>query len=129
MLLNAYAVLLALAFYLNRHDRRMLMLTLAVGASVFLPMPRHSAFLFYLFCMLAELLVALIAIILQARGRELILSLCAALELTHVMGYILDGSSTLSSYRVIVPVLEAAQLVACIALSPAIFARLQNRLP
>lgn len=129
MLLQAYAALVVLALYLNRRDRRMLLLTLAVGVSVLMPVPRDSAAVFYAACITAELIVALIAMILRTRGSELIMSLCAALELTHIMGYILDGSGHLSSYRVIVPVLEAAQLVACVCLSPAIFARLQNRLP
>ena len=129
MLLQAYAALLALAFHLNRRDRRMLLLTLAVGVSVFLPVPRESAEVFYAACVAAELVVALVAMLAAARATELIMSLCVALELTHIMGYILDGSGQLSSYRVLVPVLEAAQLVACVCMSPAIFARLQNRLP
>lgn len=129
MLLNVYAVGLAVAFYLNRHDWRMLLLTLAVGVSVFLPVPRQSALVFYGFCMVAELLVALIALALQARGSELIVSICVVLEVAHLMGYILNGYPPLSSYRVIVPVLESAQLLTCVCMSPALFVRLQNRLP
>lgn len=129
MLLNAYAALVILGLYLNRHDRRMLLLTLAVGVSVFVPVPRHTAFAFYSFCIGAEFIVAVIALLLRARASEMILSMCAALELTHIMGYILDGSDHLSSYRVIVPVLESAQLLACVLMSPPLFSRLQNRLP
>jgi hypothetical protein len=128
MLLNAYAILLALAFWLNRHDRRMLLLTLAVGVSVFLPVPKSSAFAFYASCICAEFLVGLVAFVLRARGSEMVLSACVVLEIAHLMGYILNGYPPLSSYRIIVPVLESAQLVACVAMSPALFARLQNRL-
>lgn len=129
MLLNAYAVLLAAAFVLNRHDRRMLLLTLVVGVSVFVPVPRQSAEVFYAFCISAELLVMFLAWRIKAQGSELVMSFSFALAWLHVMGYAVDGSSTLSTYRILVPMLEAALLVACVCTSPAIFARLQNRLP
>lgn len=129
MLLNAYAILVALGLYFNRHDWRMLALTLVVGASVFYPVPRDSAFIFYASCMAAEVLVALIAWSLHARASDLVVSLCVVLELTHVMGYLLNGYPALSSYRVIVPLLEAAQLAACVCMSPVLFHRLRNRNP
>lgn len=128
MLLNAYAILLGLGLYLNRHDRRMLALTFVIGVSVFIPVPRESAFTFYTFCMVAELAVALIAWRLDARATDLVISICIVLELAHVMGYILNGYPPLSSYRIIVPILESAQLVTCICMSPALYHRLQNRL-
>ena len=127
MLLNAYALMLALALYLNRHDRRMLGLTVVVGLSVFLPVPKSSALAFYGFCFVAELVVILLALRLHAQGSELIVSLCVVLELAHVMGYILNGYPPLSSYRAIIPILESAQLVTCICMSPALYARLRNR--
>jgi hypothetical protein len=127
MLLNAYAILLGLGVYLNRHDRRMLALTFVIGVSVFLPVPRQTAFAFYTFCIIAELLVALIAWRLNTRATELVIGICAVLVLAHVMGYILNGHPSLSSYRVIVPLLESAQLLTCVCMSPSLYARLQNR--
>jgi len=129
MLLNAYAVLVAAGLYLNRHDWRMLALTLVVGASVFYPVPRDSALIFYASCMATEVLVALIAWSLNTKASDLVVSLCAVLELAHLMGYILNGYPALSSYRIIVPLLEAAQLVTCVCMSPALFHRLRNRNP
>lgn len=127
MLLTAYAALFTVGLYLNRGDRRMLLLTLVVGASVFIAVPRHSAFIFYTFCILADLLAAILAITLRARASELVVSICVALEAVHVMGYILDGYPPLSSYRILVPILESAQLVACVCMSSALYRRLQNR--
>jgi hypothetical protein len=127
MLLNAYAILLGLGFYLNRHDRRMLALTFAIGVSVFIPVPRDTAFAFYTFCIAAEACVALIAWWLDTRATELVVGICIVLVLAHVMGYILNGHPSLSSYRVIVPLLESAQLLMCVCMSPSLHARLQNR--
>lgn len=129
MLPLAYIALASAALYLNRRDPRMLLLTLAVGVSVFLPVPKHSAFAFYGFCIMAELTVGLTALVLRARGSEIIVSLCVVLEIAHVMGYILNGYPPLSAYRIIVPILETAQLVTCVCMSPALFFRLQNRTP
>jgi hypothetical protein len=127
MLWNAYTVLLGIAFYLNRHDWRMLALTFVIGVSVFAPVPRESALAFYGFCFAAELAVAIVALLLRARGSELVVSICVVLEVAHVMGYILNGYPPLSSYRVIVPILESAQLVTCICMSPVLHLRLRNR--
>lgn len=125
---NAYALMLAAALFLNRHDRRMLALTAIVGVSVFIPVPRDTAFEFYTFCMAAEMFVAVVAWHLNARASELIISFCIVLELAHVMGYILDGYPPLSSYRIIVPILESAQLAACLLMSPVLYERLRNRI-
>ena len=127
MLHVAYAVLLALAVAFNWSDRRALLLTLVVGMSVFLPAPHTSAIAFYGFCFLAEALVALIAIRLAAGATELIVSICVVLEIAHIMGYILNGYPPLSAYRVIIPLLESAQLVTCICTSPVLLTRLRNR--
>lgn len=123
-----YAVMLVLALVLNGRDRRMLALTAVIGVSVFIPVPRATAFEFYSFCMAAELVVALLAWRLDAKASELIISFCIVLELTHIMGYILDGYPPLSSYRIMVPILETAQLAACIAMSPMLYERLRNRI-
>lgn len=129
MLFNIYAIMAGLALFLNRADWRMVFLTLAVTASVFVPVPRESAEMFYAFCMAAEALVAIIAWRLKARASELVISACMVLELVHIMGYSLNGYPPLSSYRVLVPLLELAQLTACICASPTLYARLQNRSP
>lgn len=127
MLLQAYAALLGLGLYLNRHDRRMLALTCVIGVSVFMPVPRDTAFTFYTFCIAAEFIVVLLAWRIDARATELVIGICIVLVLAHVMGYILNGYPALSSYRVIVPLLESAQLLTCVCMSPALHARLQNR--
>lgn len=127
MLHLAYAVLVCLAFYLNRRDRRMLLLTAAVTVSVFLPAPRHSAVVFYAFCVAAECLVALVAHRCQCAGSRAVIWLCALLVLNHLMGYSLDGSTPLSPYRAVVKLLETSQLVACMAFSPTLVHILRNR--
>lgn len=130
MYLQACALLFTAGLWLNRSDRRMLALTVLVAASVFLPVPRDSAEQFYLFCIAAETVVALVALaLIRARGSELIASLCIVLIVVHVMGYIMDGYPRLSGYRILVPILESLQLVACLCMSPAIYPRLRNRLP
>lgn len=129
MYLQACAVLFTVALWLNRRDRRMLVLTMVVGASIFVPVPRDTALQFYTFCIAAETVVALLALAaIRARASELVASICIVLIVVHVMGYIMDGHPPLSGYRILVPILEAAQLAACALMSPALFTRLRNRL-
>lgn len=127
MLYVAYFGLASAAFYVNRRDPRMLLLTLAVGVSVFIPVPRHTAFAFYGFCISAELVVGLTAWILSARGSTSIMCICVLLVINHIMGYALDGSQPLSPYRAVVKLLECGQLLACVACSTAVANTLRNR--
>lgn len=104
----------------------MLALTLLVGASVFAPVPSHSEFAFYGFCIAAELTVALVAWGLRARASGMIVNVCVLLVITHLMGYALDGSPPFSPYRSLVKLLEVSQLVVCLALSPVLAPFLRN---
>jgi hypothetical protein len=126
MLLQAYAILLAIGLALNLKDRRMLAVTALVGASLFIPVPRDTALHFYSFCIAAECVVALVALRIGGRGAVSIAELCLLLVIAHCMGYALDGSPPLSPYRVIVKLLETSQLVCCIVASPYIATRLRN---
>lgn len=127
MYLTACGALLGASFLLNLHDRRMLALTLLVGVSIFIPVPRHDADVFYTFCIAFEMGVAFVALLLNARASVVVAELCALLAITHLMGYALDGNPPLSPYRVIVKLLEISQLTACVALSPSLVDILRNR--
>ena len=130
MYLQACAGLLFVGLILNRHDRRMLALTILVGTTIFIPVPRDTALQFYLFCIASETLAAIVAVtFIRARASEMVASVCVLLVLLHVMGYIKDGYPALSAYRILVPLLESLQLVTCILMSPALYARLRNRQP
>lgn len=127
MLQQAYAVLLLIAFVLNWRDWRMLALTIIVGLSVFVPVPRDSGAVFYSFCAAFEAVVLFVALMLRARASEVIASLCIVLILAHIMGYCMNSWNALSSYRLIVPLLESVQIASCVLMSPALFHRLRNR--
>jgi hypothetical protein len=127
MLHQAYAVLLLVAVLVNWRDWRMLALTLMVGVSVFIPVPRDSGAVFYSFCAAFEAVVLFSALLLRARASEVIASLCIVLILAHIMGYCMNSWNALSSYRLIVPLLESAQIVACVFWSPVLFHRIRNR--
>ena len=118
--------LLATAVVLNMQDRRMLALTLAVGASVFLPVPSHTQLQFYGTCITVELVIAAFAVFYQSRATGLIFYCCIALIASHLMGWVTDGSTPFSPYRVIVKLLECAQLLACVASSPVLTPILRN---
>ena len=126
MYLLACAALTLVALAVNRADTRMLALTLVVGASIFIPSPDLYD-QFYLFCLASESAVALIALVLRARASALVAACCAALILSHIVGYYADGSAPFSPYQVIVKLLEFAQIAACAALSPRFAPILRNR--
>lgn len=122
----ACAALLAIGLVLNWQCRRMLAVTLIVGISVFLPAPHESAEKFYFFCIVAEVIVGLLAWASQSRAGTIIADICVLLVIAHVLGYALGGSPPFSPYRVIVKILEVSQLVVCAALSPILAPILRN---
>lgn len=121
-----YLVLLALAIGLNRKDGRMLTLIAVVGVSVFIPAPREWPN-FYIFCISAEIIVALLALRLKAAASAPVILLCVALVIAHIMGYYKDGYPNLSPYRVIIPCLETLEILCCILASAPISSILRNR--
>lgn len=125
MFIIACSLMLLISLWVNRTDRRMLALTLVVGAAFFLPTPDVYD-QFYVFCISAECLVALLALTIRADGSVLVAEVCALLVITHLLGYSLDGSPPFSPYRVIVKLLEFSQIAACAALSPVIAPILRN---
>lgn len=126
MYLFACGVLVMAGLVANITDRRMFTLTAVVGASVFLSVPRESAGQFYLFCSLAEIAVAFLAVAARARASSAIVNLCVFLVIVHALGYSLDGNPPFSPYRGIVKLLEVMQLAACIILSPVLAPLLRN---
>lgn len=127
MYLVACCVLLAVATALNLRDRRMLVLTLAVGINVFFPVPAHTQAQFYGTCIMLELSVLATAVFYPSRASCIAIYASLALIVVHFMGWTLDGSPPLSPYRALVKILECAQLVACVALSPVLTPKLRNR--
>lgn len=106
----SYALLLAAALALNAREHRMLALTLVVGAGIFAPIPDA---LFYLICMLVELLVGLVAYRIAAPASWLIVRMSAMLFVLHALGWWLDGYPAASPYHVSVRLLEHAELLFC----------------
>lgn len=126
MYLIACGVLLALATVLNLTDRRMLMLTLAVGINVFFPVPSFTQAQFYGTCIALESMVLIVAVFYSARASGISVFSCVLLIITHLMGWTLDGSQPFSPYQLIVKSLEVIQLLACVALSPVFTPILRN---
>lgn len=122
----ACLALLGLAVCLNARDRRLLALSLLVGASVFTPTPREYDN-FYLFCISFEIIVALVALRLNTAASVPIFILCFVLVIAHVMGYYKDGFPPFSPYRAIVPTLETLEILCCVLASAPILSRLHNR--
>lgn len=127
MYLQACGTLFLTALILNIKDIRMLFLTLIVGVSIFIQVPSDSAETFYSFCVLFELLIAVLAWSTKREAGFLIANACVLLVIAHVMGYSLDGSAPLSPYHVIVKLLELIELGICVALSPVVAPVLRNQ--
>ncbi len=114
----AYASLLGAGLWANRAEPRMLMLVSVVGASIFLPLPMPStATLWYLQCLIVEVAVAFSAYSLRAPVSLLIVFLSALLGILHGVGMVVGPQPGISAYRVGVPIIEFAELVACLLLS------------
>jgi len=92
----------------------MLALALVVGAGIFFPVPDAC---FYLVCALIELLVALLAVRIDAQASALVIRMSVMLIVFHGLGWLLDGYPVASPYHMGVKLLEHAELVACILLS------------
>jgi len=127
MYLLACGFFLAVATVLNLKDRRMLALIGIVSINIFYPIPMDSYYGFYVYCIMLEIMVAVVAVFYPSRASCLTLHICAALIIAHVMGMSLDGSPPLSPYRVIVKILECAHIAACLALSTVLMPHLRNR--
>jgi len=111
-----YLALLALAAWVNWKDRRMLALTTAVAASIFVPAPTEWP-TYYIFCGLAEIVVALVALRLRAAASVAIAGICAVLVFVHFMGYYRDGSHPFSQYRALQAILELSEIL-CLSYVP-----------
>lgn len=121
--MTSYAILLWAALVLNAGDMRMFALALVVGAGIFFPVPDA---LFYLVCMLVELLVALLSIRINAQASALVVRMSAMLFVFHGLGWALDGYPVASPYHAAVKFLEHAELVLCCFFSRPILARCSN---
>lgn len=119
----SYAILLWAALLLNVGDMRMFVLALVVGAGIFFPVPDA---LFYLVCMLVEILVALLALRIDAQASAMVIRMSAMLFVFHGLGWALDGYPVASPYHAAVNFLEHAELVMCCLFSRPILARLNN---
>lgn len=127
MYLPACGSLLLVAIILNFLDIRMLALTIAVGVTIFIPVPSSTAFQFYSFCIFSEALLGVFAYWTKTEAGFLVANACFLLVIAHLMGYALDGSAPLSPYHVIVKMLETLELGVCIALSPVLTPILRNQ--
>lgn len=106
-----YAILLSLSFWLNRNDLRMLALTFFVGAGIFFPVPDEN---FYLYCISIEIIVLVVADIVNVNASKFVMGCLCILISSHLLGMIFDGYLEDSPYRILVPLFEYAQIVACI---------------
>lgn len=117
MYLIACGALLASGLILNIADRRMLALTAIVGVNIFVPIPAESAAQFYTSCIFAETMVIIVCLSAKARASCFLIHLSVFMIITHIGGFVLDGSAPLNPYRVIIKFFEVSQLLTCVALS------------
>ena len=117
MFLLACGILLTAGLVLNSTDRRMLSLTAIVGVNIFMPIPAETAAQFYSSCIIAELMVIVVCLAVKGRATCLLVHISIFMILTHIGGFVLDGSAPLNPYRLIIKFFEVSQLLTCVALS------------
>jgi hypothetical protein len=109
-----YQFLFGAALALNLGNRKMLALTMVVGAGIFAPVQDAN---FYLICMLGEILIGLLAYRIDAYASGVIIGISVLLAMFHAMGYFFDGYPIASPYHILVKISEHAEIFSCIILS------------
>ena len=122
----AYAALLGLSLWLNRADRKMLLLSVLVGGSFFMEVPRGSAAEFYGVCLTIEVVLAVAALAIGARASLIVAEICLVMVAAHIMGWATNGYAPASPYKGIMLITEYAQIVVCILASRSALDRLRN---
>ncbi len=110
----SYVVLLALALILNAKNKKMFVLSLVVGANIFIPIPNEN---FYLICILFEILTALLAYKIDVPASRVVIRISSLLVVFHALGYWFDGHPPESPYHILVKICEHSNLLACIIFS------------
>lgn len=123
------AAAFTLALVLNIGAWRPFLLACLVGAGFFMPAPMHSWQAFYTFCILGEIVIALIALTLRAPASSMVALLNSIIAVVHGLGAWLDGGAENSPYIAIVPALGYAEFAACILLSAPLIGWVKNRVP
>lgn len=122
----AYAALLGLSLWLNRADRKMLLLSVLVGGSFFMEVPRGSPAEFYGVCIAIEIVLAVAALALGARASLIVAEICLVMVAAHIMGWATNGYAPASPYKGIMFITEYAQIAVCILASRSAICRLRN---
>lgn len=92
----------------------MLALSLIVGFSLLVPVGLFTTYYtFYPVCAAAEVLFALLAAYLCARASYFVCNIWVMLIPFHLIGWAYGGYADDSPYRVLIKMLEYAQIVAC----------------
>ena len=122
----AYAALLGLSLWLNRADRKMLLLSALVGGSFFMEVPRGGPAEFYGVCLTIEVVLAVAALAIGARASLIVAEICLVMVAAHIMGWLTNGYAPLSPYKGIMFITEYAQIAVCILASRSAIERLRN---
>lgn len=91
----------------------MLALTLAIGASYFMPMHLVADRThWYLIVITVELCICALALALKTRASAIVAIICLMLEFNHVTGWVFGGHKPDSPYYVVVNFLEYLEIFA-----------------
>lgn len=105
----------------------MLLLTLLVGLSYFLPVHLITdRSVWYAVCIGAELFVLCSALLLRTKASVAIAVVCTLLLINHFNGLFFNGHLESSPYQIIVPYLEYIELLACSLFSSKIINKLKE---
>ncbi len=124
----AYAVLLCAAMWFNRGCWRMFILSLVVGAGVFVPAPWiYPTWIWYTKLIASETLVIVGAVLLKTPASPSVILFSILLIFGHLAGVIFGPSAGTGPYRITQPLLQAAELLVCIALSHSVLGMSKRR--
>ena len=105
----------------------MLLLTLLVGLSYFLPVHLITdRSVWYAAVMCAEMTVLVAALFLKTRASVIVATVCIMLEINHLNGLFFGGHLDGSPYSLIVPYLEYIELLACSLFSQKILNKMKG---
>lgn len=110
-----YSAILLIALWLNKTDKKMLILTLIVGMSFFLPVELiQTRPEWFMACIAAESFVLLSALFLKTKATFAIIGICSMLLLSHIITW---NYLDIPNYAFIVPYLEYLEIIVCVLCS------------
>lgn len=113
MLMSAKIAMLIIAIALTFRSKRLLLMTILVGADIFAPVPTNAGReVFCMDCIYIDAALGFLILLFNAEVSLAMSIICGALVAMH-FAYLQAGSAQFPEYKLLVPILECVMLFLC----------------